>query len=105
MKILLQAPTPLQYMEAGDRYFRYLSIPGVVFDVGSLQNMLELRIVPASKGRFMCCLKDLLDSVMISFPLPGLQLDVPYLAVPGHEVHAEHGFCPDRPHLLTQATV
>src|SRR5258706_404305 len=104
MKILLQAPTPLQYMESGDRYFRHFSIPGVVFDVGSLQNMLELRIVPASEGRFVCCLKDLLDSVIINFLLPGFQLACPYLAFPGRKVHAEQGFCPDRTQILKEPT-
>src|SRR5712692_1132559 len=101
---LLQAPTPLQYMESGDRYFRHFSIPGVVFDVSSLQNMLEVRIVPASEGRFMCCLKDLLDSVIINFLLPGFQLACPYLAFPGRKVHAEQGFCPDRTQILKEPT-
>ncbi len=104
MKILLQAPTPLQYMESGDRYFRHFSIPGVVFDVGSLQNMLELRIVPASECRFMRSRKDFLNSVIINFLLPGLQLACPCLALFGRKVRAEQGFCPDRTQVLKEPT-
>src|SRR2546430_15209597 len=50
--------------------------------------------VPAVKCRCLCCIKRLVDAVIIEFLLPGCKLVSPSLSLLAGQIRAQYRFCP-----------